>query len=288
MEVQEIVDRASLERYIAITDWPNFLFFWGHTSKDNQIGKHILSQWWPARFKIAAVEYATAEHFMMCEKAHAFGDEKTRSEILSASTPSAAKKLGRAVVGYEDAHWTALRFEVAYRGNLAKFSQNIELRKWLLSTADDILVEASPVDAIWGIGLSIDECGVHPEDWKGLNLLGFALMRVRATLRHEDAFVGDAISKLRLPYWNMKQTRWIKREEVDLALLTAANLTNRSDYFLSHRSDLRTCLDDLLHVLIEPDCYCRRDGDVQALADDYARKLQVFRDRIVGGESDPQ
>jgi ribA/ribD-fused uncharacterized protein len=288
MLIDEVVDRASLERYVATTDWPDFLYFWGHTAKDDTIGKQVLSQWWPAPFKIAGMQYTTAEHFVMAEKARTFGDQKTCTEILLAPTASAAKKLGRGVNGYDDAQWAAVRFEVACRGNLAKFSQDPDLRKWLLSTGDVILVEASPVDTIWGIGLSPDDAGAHPEDWKGLNLLGFALMKVRSTLRQEDAFVADALSRIWRPYADLKQTKWINREVLDNGVLAAANLVSRSTYFLSHRSDLQECFDSLIQLLIEPDCYCRRDADVQATADGYARKFEAFREKIVLCECDPQ
>lgn len=69
-------------------------------------------------------------------------------------------------------------------GNLAKFGQHTDLREYLLGTGDRVLVEASPLDRVWGIGLAADdERAVSPDQWRGLNLLGFALMQVRETLR---------------------------------------------------------------------------------------------------------
>ncbi|MGJ5203315.1 NADAR family protein [Bradyrhizobium sp. HKCCYLR20261] len=97
--------------------------------------------------------------------------------------PSQAKKLGREVRGFDDARWTAHRFDIAVRGNVAKFGQNPPLGQWLRSTAEAVLVEASPVDRIWGIGLAADDPRARdPLTWLGLNLLGFALMKARAAL----------------------------------------------------------------------------------------------------------
>ena len=69
------------------------------------------------------------------------------------------------------------------RGNAAKFGQHAAFRAFLLDTHDRVLVEASPVDAIWGIGLAQEDArALNPVAWRGLNLLGFALMEVRAHL----------------------------------------------------------------------------------------------------------
>jgi ribA/ribD-fused uncharacterized protein len=46
-----------------------------------------------------------------------------------------------------------------------------------------VLVEASPRDRIWGIGMSAGHRDAsRPSRWRGLNLLGFALMNVRDQL----------------------------------------------------------------------------------------------------------
>ena len=103
--------------------------------------------------------------------------------MLSPPAPKAAKAAGRAVRGYDGPRWEAARFDVVVAGNLLKFTQHPRLRAFLLDTGDSVLVEASPVDAIWGIGLAAEEADVrHPSRWRGQNLLGFALMHVRGTL----------------------------------------------------------------------------------------------------------
>jgi ribA/ribD-fused uncharacterized protein len=160
-----------------------FLFFWGHTPKDARIGKHVLSQWWPAAFSIDNHRYSTAEHYMMAQKAKLFGDKQAFAAIIASQSPSDAKDLGRKVRDFDESIWSNHRFDIAVRGNTAKFHQNTELRDWLLGTGTQVLVEASPTDKIWGIGLAADDKRAQdPRTWQGLNLLGFALMKVRAAL----------------------------------------------------------------------------------------------------------
>lgn len=163
---------------------PEFFFFWGHRPlPGGRIGKPCLSQWWAGEFSVDGVTYPTAEHFMMAEKARLFGDDEACEEILAAPDPGAAKKLGRKVRGFDEERWRAARFDIVVRGNLAKFSQRPELCAFLHATRDQVLVEASPDDRIWGIGLSAtDPRAPDPHQWQGLNLLGFALMEVRSEL----------------------------------------------------------------------------------------------------------
>jgi ribA/ribD-fused uncharacterized protein len=130
------------------------------------------------------VRYVAAEHFMMAEKARLFGDDETLERILEAEHPGGAKQLGRQVRGYEEKVWEKVRFDVVVRGNEAKFAQNPDLGEFLRTTSGRVLVEASPADRIWGIGLAENDPGAcDPASWRGLNLLGFALMEVRRRLR---------------------------------------------------------------------------------------------------------
>jgi ribA/ribD-fused uncharacterized protein len=163
---------------------PRYLFFWGHRpGKGGAVGKETFSQWFCAPFTIDHVRYPSAEHFMMAEKARLFGDEGTRQHILNAASPEQAKALGRQVAGFNDARWEAARFDIVVQANRAKFMQNEPLGAFLLSTGNRILVEASPVDRIWGIGLAADDPRAsQPDQWRGLNLLGFALMVVRSEM----------------------------------------------------------------------------------------------------------
>lgn len=162
-----------------------YLLFWGHRpSKDGSVGKSCFSQWFPAPFLVAGVRYLTAEHWMMAGKARLFGDEATLAKILSLEHPGAAKSLGRQVQGFDQAKWMTVARRIVTEGNIAKFGQNESLRSYLLGTGDRVLVEASPNDRIWGIGLAADDpLAQHPATWQGGNLLGFALMDAREALR---------------------------------------------------------------------------------------------------------
>jgi len=129
------------------------------------------------------VTYSCTEQYMMAEKARLFGDETTLAGVLAATHPAEQKALGRQVTPFDEARWTAACREVVYRGNLAKFEQNGDLRGLLLATGNKVLAEASPKDRIWGIGLAADDPrATNRSAWRGKNWLGEALMRVRADL----------------------------------------------------------------------------------------------------------
>lgn len=162
----------------------DFVFFWGHQpSSHGIITASCFSQWYDAAFEVEGQRYPTAEHFMMAEKAALFGDKATQSQILQATNPGAAKALGREVKEFDEAVWLQHRFDIVVRGNMEKFKQHQDLQLFLLQTEPRVLVEASPVDSVWGIGLAANhENASNPNHWKGLNLLGFALMEVRRAL----------------------------------------------------------------------------------------------------------
>ena len=163
---------------------PDYVFFWKPVpAVDGQIGKGCLCQWWVAPFLVEGVRYDTAEHFMMAEKARLFGDFAIHEKILSTASPRLVKELGRQIKGFDTPTWVLRRTDIVTRGNMAKFGQHDDLREYLLATGEKILVEASPYDTIWGIGRAEDDpCAASPEQWNGLNLLGFALMLVRDQL----------------------------------------------------------------------------------------------------------
>ena len=158
-----------------------YLFFWSHhVSGGGEITQSCFSQFWPSPFTVDGYIYNTAEHWMMAQKAFLFGDGESFQKIISAETPEKAKAMGRQVQPFNEEIWTLKRMGIVIRGNLHKFTQNKNLRQFLINTKDKILVEASPYDKIWGIGLKDDdERAKNPKCWEGLNLLGFALMEVR-------------------------------------------------------------------------------------------------------------
>ncbi|GAB3985185.1 NADAR family protein [Actinoallomurus acanthiterrae] len=163
---------------------PELLLFWGHRPpKGGGVGKSCLSQWYPAPFAVGGVRYATAEHYMMAGKARLFGDAEAEKRVLADDDPGKAKGAGRKVRGFDEQAWAEHRYGLVVAANEAKFGQNSALRGFLLGTGDRVLVEASPYDTVWGIGLSASQPEARrPAEWRGLNLLGFALMDVRALL----------------------------------------------------------------------------------------------------------
>ncbi|MFG2311094.1 NADAR family protein [Streptomyces sp. NPDC048566] len=162
-----------------------YLHFWGHRPRaDGRVGPSCLSQWWPSPFVSEGVTYATAEHWMMARKARLFGDAEAERLAVDAANPALAKRAGRLVRGFEEAVWERERFGVVVEGSVHKFAAHPDLRAFLLGTGDRVLVEASPLDRVWGIGLAAtDEGAFDPARWRGGNLLGFALMEARERLR---------------------------------------------------------------------------------------------------------
>lgn len=161
-----------------------FIFFWGHQpSKDGTITKTSFSQWWRSSFSINIDTYCCMEQYMMAEKARLFKDVETLEKIMRSNNPKEIKVLGRQVRNFDENIWKKNRYSIILNGNYAKFMQNEDLRLFLISTKDSILVEASPYDKIWGIGMSANNENIeNPLLWQGLNLLGFALMEVRDEL----------------------------------------------------------------------------------------------------------
>lgn len=164
---------------------PDFIFFWGHQpKKDLSISNNCFSQWYQCTFTVDGKTYKTAEHWMMANKASLFGDKNIAHQILATDDPEKVKSLGRLVHGYNDKIWNNHKVQVVIDGNYHKFSQNKKLKDYLRSSNPSVLVEASPVDLIWGIGLAAEnKLSTVPKAWRGLNLLGFALMEVRDKLQ---------------------------------------------------------------------------------------------------------
>jgi len=175
--------REELVDYIDQGNRAKFVFFWGHQKPEDNVSKSCLSQWYDAAFEAGGIYYPTAEHYMMAEKARLFGDQDAEQKILKARHPGEAKSLGRNVMDFDQGLWNERRYAIVIAANSLKFSQNADLQTFLLNTGSRVLVEASPIDPIWGIGMTADDPAVEdPRQWKGLNLLGFALMDVRARL----------------------------------------------------------------------------------------------------------
>ena len=142
-----------------------------------------LSNWYEAEFIVDYVKFLSMEQYMMYKKAMTFQDQMIAKEILQTKDVAKIKQLGRQVTNYNDHIWNGIRQIVVYEGLIAKFSQNEELKKQLKETKTAILAECAVKDRIWGIGLSMkDSKRLDITQWKGQNLLGYALMEVRKRL----------------------------------------------------------------------------------------------------------
>ena len=177
----------SIQERFARKEKLKYVFFWGHTEKNDQVSKACFSQWYPSVFKKDGITYKTAEHFMMAEKARLFNNKEILEEILKSGHPKQAKDLGRRVTGFKNEIWDKEKFRIVSEANFLKFSQSKSLKQFLLNTNERVLVEASPNDKVWGIGMAQDNEHIeNPYKWKGENLLGFALMEVRDMLRNKN------------------------------------------------------------------------------------------------------
>lgn len=144
----------------------------------------IYSQFFPCIFSEDGIQYNCAEQYMMAKKALLFNDMDSYNEILSLASPHKIKALGRRVKNFDQKIWDEYKEDIVFKGNLLKFSQNQELCKELLATKNKEIVEASPTDIIWGIGLAETDPDIYDKSkWQGTNLLGKAIMKVRDVLK---------------------------------------------------------------------------------------------------------
>ena len=174
--------KYSIATFIHSAKKLKFVFFWKPNAE--VVNESCFSQWQPSPFSVDGDEYYCAEQYMMAEKARLFGDEEVEEEIMNTSDPKLMKALGRKVRNFDPQVWDKAKYSIVLNGNYYKFTQNKEMMDFLLSTGDKILVEASPMDTIWGIGLGKDNEKAHNiASWRGKNLLGFALMEVRDEIR---------------------------------------------------------------------------------------------------------
>lgn len=153
-----------------------FTFFWGGE----------FSQWYPSRFMKNGVIYNCAEQYMMAKKADLFGDIQTWEKIMVSNSPKEQKMLGRLIKDFDKDKWEAVCKQYVYDANVAKFTQNDNLKQVLLATTGTTLVEASPEDQIWGIGLtSRDSRALDRATWQGTNWLGEILTQVRDEISND-------------------------------------------------------------------------------------------------------
>jgi ribA/ribD-fused uncharacterized protein len=151
-----------------------YIFFWNG----------IFSQWYQSEMVIDGITYNCCEQYMMHQKALTFNDHEIAEKVMKAKLPNDQKSLGRQVKGFNKDLWDRVCVGIVYKGNYAKFTQSKKLKDLLLETGEKIIVEASPYDQIWGIGMGCEEDGIEdPVNWKGLNLLGWSIMLVRNQIK---------------------------------------------------------------------------------------------------------
>ena len=161
-----------------------YVFFYGHSKiKSNH---NVFSQWYICAFVETLndgtqLEYSSTEQYMMAHKAILFNDAECLAKILASNDPKDIKAMGRKIRNFNEKKWDKYKLNIVIKGNRLKFGQNPDLMKILLKTGNKMIVEASPYDKIWGIGLNASDAIKTPvEQWPGQNLLGKALMAVRS------------------------------------------------------------------------------------------------------------
>jgi ribA/ribD-fused uncharacterized protein len=156
----------------------NAVYFFGQNNKYGEF-----SNWFPCRFSDGQIIFSNTEQYMMYHKALLFKDKTMADMILKTSSPKLCKQYGRRVENFNNDVWLENCERIVTNGCYLKFSQNEELKQLLLSTGNKMLVEDSPYDKIWGIGMQHTEaCKTPMEHWKGENKLGKCLMEVRNSI----------------------------------------------------------------------------------------------------------
>ncbi|KAH8086865.1 hypothetical protein HD553DRAFT_308666, partial [Filobasidium floriforme] len=167
------------------------IFFWRETHP--RWG--WLSQWYECEFEHDGIVYVTAEMWMMISKAKLFKDEDSVQKMLRTRSPKEHQALGRKVANYDAKIWNQYKEHIVEKGNYLKFtkSKDENMKRKLLETNDRELVEASPVDRIWGVGYSEKDAESNRKDW-GQNLLGRAITRARITIKQEEKDLDKSMS----------------------------------------------------------------------------------------------
>lgn len=168
-----------VKKLVAELETEQFIFFWGGTFSNWAKNKFHIPLWKDG----PGMDFNCVEQYMMAQKAHIFMDMDSLSKIMKAKEPFEQKALGRQVKNFSQPVWAKHARDVTYNGIYAKFSQP-DMKEIILSTGNKCIVEASPFDKIWGIGLGIDDTK-HIDNvlnWQGSNWLGQVTMRVRDDL----------------------------------------------------------------------------------------------------------
>ena len=163
-----------LEKFCKVTE--NYVFFLNGP----------FSQWWKSPFKENEIRFVNCEQYMMFHKAKLFNDNNIADKILKEKNPREHKELGRKVSGFNETIWNKNKVSIVYHGNYLKFTQNGELKDFLLSTGNKLLVEANGHDSIWGIGMYENDYNLLKTKMWGQNLLGKILTKVRNDIKEKE------------------------------------------------------------------------------------------------------
>lgn len=143
-----------------------------------------LSNWYPAYFNLDGTTYSSTEQYIMYQKCILFDDMASAVAVLETHDPAEQQAIGQNASGFVGTVWNGMKQIIAFRGLMAKFLQNENLKNQLLSTGNAYLVECAYKDTIWACGIRIHETDRHDmSKWRGQNLLGFTLMEVREAIR---------------------------------------------------------------------------------------------------------
>lgn len=159
-----------------------FTFFWN--GPFSQWHFHDRHSTWAPQIKMHGMEFNCAEQYMMWRKATLFKDTEMADRIMASHSPHDMKmKYGRNVKNFDADLWNAHSRDFVFVASVAKFSQNPVLFDALAATSGTTLVEASPHDKIWGIGLGEgDPRTLSRDTWEGTNWLGEVLTNTRLAL----------------------------------------------------------------------------------------------------------
>lgn len=167
-----ITPQGTLTTFEGVADRSLLLFYGGP-----------FSQWCQSPMTIDGVWYGCAEQYMMAQKARIFGDDHALKLIMDTDSPQRQKAIGRRVKDYSDERWHPFARDVVRTASLHKFKHPM-FRWHLTQTGDAAIVEASPTDVVWGIGLAEnDPLARRRSAWRGTNWLGQVLMEVRDLVR---------------------------------------------------------------------------------------------------------
>ena len=174
MNVQDVINKFNNREKL------EYVFFWRTNS--------YFSNWYPSDFVVDGIKYWCTEQYMMAKKAELFGDREIYNLIMHCNSQRDIKALGRKISNFNESVWVKNRERIVFEGNYAKFTQNPMLKSYIVKQKNKILVEASPYDRIWGVGVDSSDIEFisNPYNWRGLNLLGFTLMKVRDKILEEE------------------------------------------------------------------------------------------------------